>query len=77
MVKIWLGVFWGGDVEAERAEGATVPVPASHRLMSSATTLAVAGTVAIAVFAGPLWDASVAAAEDLVDADIYIQEVLG
>ena len=80
MAKIWLGVFWGSPV----ANGAGVPPagsadlrPAGRRLMSVATATAVTATLAIAVFAGPLWEMSQRAATDLIDPTSYVAEVLG
>ena len=73
MTKIWLGAFWG-DVTPSA-------VPASSRLsvttMHTAAGVAVAGTIAIAVFAGPLWQMSVRAAGDLLKRTPYISAVLG
>ncbi|MEO1061377.1 MAG: proton-conducting transporter membrane subunit [Actinomycetota bacterium] len=73
MAKIWLGVFWGEPTE-----------PSDHRcddrarrVMQTATGVAVAGTIAIAVFAGPLWDMSERAATELLEREPYITEVLG
>ena len=44
--------------------------------MFVATGLAVLGTLAVTVWAGPLWDMSERAAADLVDPTSYIEEVL-
>jgi multicomponent Na+:H+ antiporter subunit D len=78
MVKIWLGVFWGTEPD----DAPPVVAPAGHtrsgrgrRLTVGATATAVAGTVAIALFAGPLWDLSERAAADLLDSDAYTNEV--
>ncbi len=79
MTKIWLGVFWGPT----RAAGVPVEIPVSaeshargHRLMVAATGIAVVGTLAVAVLAGPLWDMSERAAVELVEPATYIREVL-
>jgi multicomponent Na+:H+ antiporter subunit D len=73
MTKIWLGAFWG--------EITPSAVPASSRrsvtIMQSAAALAVAGTIAVAVVAGPLWEMSEEIATDLVARTPYIEEVLG
>jgi multicomponent Na+:H+ antiporter subunit D len=71
MTKIWLGVFWGDTTEPS-------PQRCGHRdrrIMEGAAGLAVAGTVAIAVFAGPLWELSERAAGDLVDPTAYVTAV--
>jgi len=73
MTKIWLGAFWG--------EVTPSAVPASSRrsitIMQSAAGIAVAGTLAVAVVAGPLWDVSERAAAELLDRAQYVAEVLG
>ena len=73
MVKIWLGVFWGTQPE-DRPTGPATP----HRgrwLMTGATSVAVTATLAVALFAGPLWDLSERAAAELLDPAGYIEEV--
>jgi len=73
MTKIWLGAFWG--------EVTAPAVPASSRrsvtIMQSSAAIAVAGTIAIAIVAGPLWDMSERIATDLLDRTPYITAVLG
>ncbi len=73
MTKIWLGAFWGTPTEPS-VGGADV---ASQRIMSFATALGIAGTIAIAVSAGALFDLSVDAATELLDRRPYIDSVLG
>jgi len=72
MTKIWLGAFWG--------EVTPAAVPASSKrsvtVMQTAAALAVAGTIAIAVLAGPLWHMSEQVATDLLERTPYITEVL-
>ncbi len=73
MAKIWLGVFWGEPTE---------PSPTrcddrARRVMQLATGVAVAGTLAVALFAGPLWSMSERAAAELLEREPYISEVLG
>jgi multicomponent Na+:H+ antiporter subunit D len=81
MAKIWLGVFWGTPPDRALRVVALAGDRRSgrHRLMvgATATATAVAGTLAIALFAGPLWDLSERAAADLLDPDAYRLEVLG
>ena len=72
MTKIWLGAFWG--------EITPSAVPASSRrsrsIMQTAAGVAVAGTIAVAVVAGPLWEMSERAATELLDRTPYVIEVL-
>jgi len=77
MTKIWLGVFWGSP-PGDSAMGASLsPAPSTrgHRTMVSATTMAVGVTLAVALFAGPLWDYSERAAHELLDSTHYVSEV--
>jgi len=73
MTKIWIGAFWG--------EVTPSAVPASGRrsvaIMQTAAGIAVAGTIVIAVVAGPLWRMSEQVATDLLDRAPYIVDVLG
>jgi multicomponent Na+:H+ antiporter subunit D len=73
MTKIWIGAFWG--------EVTPAAVPASSRrsvtIMQTAAGLAVAGTIAVAVVAGPLWRMSEQIATDLLERTPYIVDVLG
>ena len=83
MVKIWMGVFWGPEnapaFHARDSEEFVVRPSTSNgwSLMSAATGAAVALTLAIAVFSGPLWDMSERAATELLDGDVYATGVLG
>jgi len=73
MTKIWLGAFWG--------EVTPSAVPASSRrsvsIMQTAALVAVGGTIAVAVVAGPLWEMSEQIAADLLARAPYVDEVLG
>ena len=84
MVKIWAGAFWGTDPEpADPDAGEPAPRPATRRervgrtTMTASTGAMVALTIAIAVFAGPLFDDSTRAADDLLEGDPYVEAVLG
>jgi multicomponent Na+:H+ antiporter subunit D len=84
MTKIWTQVFWGRPtVVAASAGPAGAPVAApagparSRALMTGATAGVVGVTLAVALFAQPLWSASVDAAEDLVDRGTYLSAVTG
>ena len=74
MVKIWSGVFWGVAPEDHLAD------PRLTRrgwlAMSSATTVMMIMTLAIALFAGPIWNMSERAATELLDGEPYISAVL-
>ena len=73
MAKIWLSVFWGPKAEDLN------PVPArrrNHRILMTATGLAVSGLLAISLLAGTLFDLSDRASRDLRNTDAYVGEVL-
>jgi multicomponent Na+:H+ antiporter subunit D len=84
MVKIWGGVFWGKD-PADDAAAQVRPAGivagddvtrAGWATMSTATMATLALTVAIAVFAGPIWTMSERAASELLDGEVYVTAVL-
>ncbi len=70
MVKIWSGVFWGPATEDP------LPEPKGWPLMGRAAGVGTVLTLAIAVVAGPLWDASERAATELLEGDPYVSQVL-
>ncbi len=78
MTKIWSGVFWGVPDEPPPLPAAAGDGPlTAPRLMNGATVGLVALTLAIAVFAQPLWELSERAAEDiLAPSEAYIDVVL-
>ena len=73
MTKIWIGAFWG--------EVTPAAVPASSRrsvgIMQAAATIAVLGTIAVAVLAGVLWPMCEEIAADLLARGPYVTAVLG
>ncbi len=73
MSKIWLGVFWREPTPPSEPPSSK----ASKRTMNGATMAAVAGTLAVVALAGPLWTMSENIARDLLDGQVYIDEVLG
>ncbi len=78
MTKIWSGVFWGDPDEAPplpAALGATRLRPPA--LMTAATLATVGITLAIAVFAGPIFDMATRAAESALDNTAYVEAVMG
>ena len=75
MTKIWAGAFWGQPSDRGQAEdSARLRVPA---VMTGSAAALVAITVGIAVFAEPLNNLSVRAAEELIDPSAYVDAVLG
>ncbi len=61
MMKIWTGAFWGADDPDDRPG-----LLRHHPLMSAVTAFVVALTIAIAVFAGPIYGFAERTAGDLV-----------
>lgn len=78
MTKIWAGAFWGPALLPEVIETPHGALPSRPpRLMTASTVALVALTIAIGVCAGPIWDLSVRAAENLLaPSDAYIRVVL-
>ncbi len=77
MVRIWSGVFWGEPEDPSIVawiESADSTVP---RLMTGAASAVVALSVALMIFAGPLYDYSTRTAEDLLTPDRYVAAVIG
>jgi multicomponent Na+:H+ antiporter subunit D len=74
MTKIWANVFWGPRQEDQRPRTLTTP---RRALMVGSTASLVVLSLAIAVAAGPLYDLSERAAQDLVDPTSYVEAVLG
>ncbi len=77
MAKIWNGAFWGAAERPTPALGDGTTRLAVPPLMTTATVALVAVTLAIAVFAGPIYDLSHRAAEGLLDPTGYISAVMG
>lgn len=75
MTKIWTGLFWG-EVRPAPPAG-QVGILRHHGIMSSASISMVAATLVLAVLAGPLYDFSLSAAEQLMDPMTYIGAVRG
>ena len=74
MTKIWIGEFWG---EPRDPGGGAPAAGRGWRLLPLAPWLAVIGTLAVAVFAGPIWNLSEAAAIELLDPTTYVEAVRG
>ncbi|MEZ5171694.1 MAG: proton-conducting transporter membrane subunit [Acidimicrobiia bacterium] len=71
MAKIWNGVFWGTPPDDAPEKPASTPV-----LMGVATGAVVALSLAVALFAGPLYDLTEQAARELADPGVYVGSVL-
>jgi multicomponent Na+:H+ antiporter subunit D len=79
MIRIWAGVFWNPAEEpseepqqdgSERSGRLGGPV-----LMVAPTALLVLGSLAVAAFAGPIYDFSQRTAEDLLRPSAYVEAV--
>ncbi len=77
MMKIWNGVFWGTAEDPTTVLATTEGRLRTPWLMNTAAAGLVALTVAIAVFAGPLYELCTRAAEQLIDPTAYVDAVLG
>ena len=79
MTKIWAGVFWGEPSEPPPLASARGDGPLrAPALMNLATIGLVAITIAVAIFAQPLWELSTRASEQLLNSqENYIDVVLG
>lgn len=75
MTKIWTGLFWG-EVRPAPPPG-RVGIMRHHKIMSTTSIVLVGATLVIAVLAGPLYDFSTSAAQELTDASRYVKAVLG
>ena len=76
MTKIWSGVFWGEpDEEPARAPLADRRFGAPIAMIVPTAALAL-GSIAVSVFAGPLYDVAERAATDLLDESVYVEAVL-
>jgi len=72
MTKIWANAFWGAP------EDDAADVGSMGRVLMTGSTAALVGlSVAIAVWAGPLYELSERAAADLIDPGSYVRVVLG
>ncbi len=82
MSKIWAGAFWGDPEETQTADpvaGGAFGGPAAMVLPTAAVVLA---GLAVAAFAGPLWDLTARAAADLLggrrrDRTTHLRDVAG
>jgi multicomponent Na+:H+ antiporter subunit D len=77
MIRIWMGAFWSPP-EDDTTERIEEPSKRSGggALMVLPTAALLACSIAVAAFAGPLYDLSERTARDLIDRDAYVDEVL-
>ena len=76
MTKIWSGVFWGEPEQDPPREPRTDRKLGGPLLMIAPTAALALGSIAVTVFAGPLYDVAERAAHDLLDEQVYIDAVL-
>jgi multicomponent Na+:H+ antiporter subunit D len=77
MTKIWSGAFWNPKEGEPQAEPHPPGRWGGPVLMVVPTAALVVMSLAIGVFAGPLYDLTTRAAENLLDPSVYRSEVLG
>jgi multicomponent Na+:H+ antiporter subunit D len=77
MVKIWAGAFWSPPTAAPEHSPHPVGRLGGPPLMVVPTGALVALGLAMALAAGPLYRLSERTANDLLDRDAYVQQVLG
>ncbi len=77
MTKIWAEAFWKPTPEQAIVDDAASDRIRNNRLcLFGPTALLASITVGIGVMAGPLMNASIATAEQLLDANVYIEAVM-
>jgi multicomponent Na+:H+ antiporter subunit D len=77
MVRIWSGVFWGEPEDPVIAVWIESDASRVPRLMTGAASAVVAMSLALMVFAGPLYDFAERTAEDLLAPERYVESVIG
>ena len=77
MVRIWSGVFWGEPEDPAIASWIASDESRVPHLVTGAATAVVGLSVALMIFAGPLYDYSKRTAEDLLAPDSYVEAVIG
>lgn len=70
MVKIWFGAFW------QPLPSGSVDQPAKTGLLWTALTLMIIISLGVSAGVEPLWEASRAAAAELLDPSLYIEAIL-
>jgi multicomponent Na+:H+ antiporter subunit D len=77
MIRIWSGVFWGEPADADVAARIGSDAGRVPRLMTLSASAVVVMSLALMVFAGPVYRYSERAADDLLAPDRYVAAVLG
>jgi multicomponent Na+:H+ antiporter subunit D len=77
MVRIWSNVFWGEPEDPAIVEWMASDESRVPRLMTAAASAVIVLTVALMVFAGPLYDYAERTAADLLAPQQYIDAVVG
>lgn len=77
MVRIWSGVFWGEPEDPAIAAWIESDDSRVPRLMTGAATGVVALSVALMVFAGPVYDYAERTAAELLTPERYVETVIG
>ncbi len=77
MVRIWAGVFWGEPEDPAITAWMASDDSRVPHLMTASTTAVVAMSVALMVFAGPVYGYAQRTAEDLLAPDRYVDIVIG
>jgi multicomponent Na+:H+ antiporter subunit D len=77
MVRIWSNVFWGEPEDPAIVEWISSDQSRVPRLMTAAASAVVVLSVALMVFAGPLYNYAERTAADLLAPQQYIETVLG
>ena len=77
MTKIWSGVFWGQAEDAPERDPVAVGRLGTPPLMLAGAGALAAVSIAVALFAGPVYDLSERASSDLLDPVAYIEAGLG
>ena len=78
LALVWMGAFWSPP-EADENQPVRSPAETTTRgrfLMLAPTAVLVACSLAVAAAAGPIYAFSERTARDLVDRDVYIDQVL-
>jgi multicomponent Na+:H+ antiporter subunit D len=76
MTKIWSGVFWGERDVAPRREPTAGGKLGGPLGMVGATAALALASIAVSVFAGPLYDVSERASRDLLEPSRYVEAIL-
>jgi len=77
MVRIWSGVFWGEPEDPAIAAWIESDDSRVPHLMTGAATGVVALSVALMVFAGPVYDYAERTAAELLTPERYVETVIG